>query len=142
MYDNTNNSIESIFIIIVTTTIIIIIIIVIIIIIIPPALWAKGGLEFAFGSFLTFLYIKGGVYPSLYPSPGTKSGLPGGGRQISFPLLAFFLALHFLTFFCDPLLTTFGSILLHFDLLFGPLFGGFSWILRSSVRHPIFRSVV
>ena len=89
-----------------------------------------------------FFPSQGGVYPSLYPSPGTKNGGAAGGRLVSFPLLADLLALRFLTFFCDPLFITFRSIWLHFDLLFGPLFGGFSLILQSSVRHPIFQRVL
>ena len=116
--------------------------------IIPPAsgdrwfrvcFWSLSNLPSFSRHFQHSSFLKGGVYPSLYPSPWTKNGGVAGGRLVSFPLLADLLALHLLTFFCDPFFISFGSFLAPFWPPFGSLFGGFWRILRASVRHPIFQ---
>ena len=90
---------------------------------IPPAsgdrwfrvcFWSLSNIPPFFQHFQHSSFLKGGVYPSLYPSPWSKNDGVYPRRLVSFPLLADFLALHFLTFLCDPLFISFGAFLAPF----------------------------
>ena len=81
--------------------------------------------------------LKGGVYPSLYPSPWDQNGGADRRGVLPFSFFVRFLGLRFFAFFCAPffsLLVRFWSILGSF---LAPFFVFFGAVLAVSVRRLI-----
>ena len=75
----------------------------------PTSPLGMGGLEVAF--FLLPSIPKGGVYPSLYPSPGTQHEGGRVRRPVSFPLQTDFLTFQIFDIFSDPLVIPYLALL-------------------------------
>ena len=75
---------------------------------IPPALWAwwfRG----CFGLSFQHSHPKGGVYPSLYPSPWSQNGGAEGRRSLLLPFLGHSVCIFFLYSIWYPIMLDFGA---------------------------------